>query len=161
MLHMMTNFEKRYCEARNKLIRSHFRKLNDRQIEAVMATQGPLLILAGAGSGKTTVLINRIANLLRFGRASDSTELPPDADEEALRVLEGGGPEAEKLAALEPVAPWRILAITFTNKAADELKARLERMLGEGAEETRTSWAMGTTLPSMTPRTPRVSSSAS
>ena len=135
MLHMMTNFEKRYCEARNKLIRSHFRKLNDRQIEAVMATQGPLLILAGAGSGKTTVLINRIANLLRFGRASDSTELPPDADEEALRVLEGGGPEAEKLAALEPVAPWRILAITFTNKAADELKARLERMLGESAND--------------------------
>ena len=135
MLHMMTNFEARYCEARNKLIRSHFRKLNDRQIEAVMATQGPLLILAGAGSGKTTVLINRIANLLRFGRASDSTELPPDADEEALRVLEGGGPEAEKLAALEPVAPWRILAITFTNKAADELKARLERMLGEAAND--------------------------
>ena len=132
---MMTNFETRYCEARNKLIRSQFHKLNDRQIEAVMATQGPLLILAGAGSGKTTVLINRIANLLQFGRASDSRELPPGVDEDALSRLESGDPAAASLAALEPVAPWRILAITFTNKAADELKARLERMLGEAAND--------------------------
>ena len=127
--------QKAYCEARRSLIRAKFDTLNPRQVEAVMATEGPLLILAGAGSGKTTVLINRIANLLRFGRASDSDELPPGADEEALRLLEAGGPEAEKLAALEPVAPWRILAITFTNKAADELKARLERMLGESAND--------------------------
>ncbi len=127
------DFTDRYCEARRRLIRARFKKLNDRQIEAVMATEGPLLILAGAGSGKTTVLINRIANLLRFGRASDSRELPADADEESLRLLEAGGPEAEELAALDPVDPWRILAITFTNKAADELKERLERMLGEAA----------------------------
>ena len=129
------DFTKRYCEARRSLIRAQFHRLNERQIEAVMATEGPLLILAGAGSGKTTVLINRIANLLRFGRASDCEELPPGADEDALRRLEAGGPEAEELAALEPVAPWRILAITFTNKAADELKARLERMLGESAND--------------------------
>ena len=127
--------QKAYCEARRNLIRAKFDTLNPRQIEAVMATEGPLLILAGAGSGKTTVLINRIANLLRFGRASDSTELPAGVDEESLRLLQAGGPEAEDLAALEPVAPWRILAITFTNKAADELKARLERMLGESAND--------------------------
>ena len=132
---MMTNFEERFCEARRRLIRAKFKHLNDRQIEAVLATEGPLLILAGAGSGKTTVLINRIANLLRFGRASDSSELPAGADEDMLRLLEQGGPEAERLAALDPVPPWRILAITFTNKAADELKARLEKMLGEGAED--------------------------
>ncbi len=132
---MMTNFEQRFCAARRELIRSKFHTLNDRQIEAVLATEGPLLILAGAGSGKTTVLINRIANLLQFGRASDSDRLPPNADEAALRMLEAGGPEAEALAALDPVAPWRILAITFTNKAADELKARLERMLGEAAND--------------------------
>ena len=131
----MMDFTKRYCEARRSLIRAKFRNLNDRQVEAVLATEGPLLILAGAGSGKTTVLINRIANLLRYGRASDSDELPPGADEDALRRLLSGGPEADALAALEPVAPWRILAITFTNKAADELKARLERMLGESAND--------------------------
>ena len=127
--------QKAYCEARRSLIRAKFDTLNPRQVEAVMATEGPLLILAGAGSGKTTVLINRIANLLRYGRASDSTELPKGANEESLRILRAGGPEAEELAALDPVAPWRILAITFTNKAADELKARLERMLGESAND--------------------------
>ena len=127
---MMTDFEKRYIEARRAVIRADFAKLNDRQQEAVLATEGPLLILAGAGSGKTTVLINRIANLLRYGRASDSDELPEGADETMLALLEQGGEAARGCAALDPVAPWRILAITFTNKAAGELKDRLERMLG-------------------------------
>ena len=132
---MMTDFEKRYIEARKALIRSHFADLNEMQQKAVLATEGPLLILAGAGSGKTTVLINRIANLLKFGRAGDCEELPADADEEKLRAMQSGGPEADRFAALDPVAPWRILAITFTNKAADELKHRLELMLGEQAND--------------------------
>ena len=132
---MMTAFEERFLKARRALIRADFTKLNDRQQEAVLATEGPLLILAGAGSGKTTVLIHRIANLLKYGCASDSEEMPPDADEGMLRLLEQGGPEAERCAALRPVEPWRILAITFTNKAAGELKGRLERMLGEGAND--------------------------
>ena len=131
----MTAFEERFLKARRALIRADFTELNDRQQEAVLATEGPLLILAGAGSGKTTVLIHRIANLLKYGCASDSEELPPDADEGMLRLLEQGGPEAERCAALRPVEPWRILAITFTNKAAGELKDRLERMLGEGAND--------------------------
>ena len=132
---MMNDFEVRYIEARRAVIRSDYEHLNPMQQEAVMATQGPLLILAGAGSGKTTVLINRIANLMKYGRASDSEELPPDADEARLDTLLRGGDEAKQLAALEPVEPWRILAITFTNKAAGELKERLQRMLGEGAED--------------------------
>lgn len=132
---MMKDFEKRYMEARRAVVRAEFAALNDRQQEAVLATEGPLLILAGAGSGKTTVLINRIANLLKFGKASDSGEFPADADEEKLRVLQAGGDAARELAPLAPVEPWRILAITFTNKAAGELKDRLARMLGPEASD--------------------------
>ncbi len=134
-MRMTTAFEQRFLKARRALIRADFKRLNDRQQEAVLATEGPLLILAGAGSGKTTVLIHRIANLLKYGCASDSDELPPGADEAMLRLLEQGGPEAERLAALRPVEPWRILAITFTNKAAGELKDRLARMLGDEAND--------------------------
>ena len=138
ILFMITEFEKEYIKARKDYIRARFSQLNDRQIEAVMATEGPLLILAGAGSGKTTVLINRIANLLSFGRASDCDELPAFADERTLSLLREGGDDAAVYAALDPVEPWRILAITFTNKAAGELQARLERMLGPEANDV---WA--------------------
>ena len=131
----MTDFEKRYIDARKELVRAEFAHLNPMQQEAVLATEGPLLILAGAGSGKTTVLINRIANLLKYGRAGDSDELPYDADEKQLETLLAGGERAKYLAAFEPVEPWRILAITFTNKAAGELKDRLENMLGESARD--------------------------
>ena len=131
----MDDVKKRFLEARRQVVRSSFSQLNNRQLEAVLATEGPLLILAGAGSGKTTVLINRVANLLKFGRASDSDELPAGADEEMLQTLLRGGEEAERIAALDPVEPWRILAITFTNKAAGELKSRLELMLGDRAED--------------------------
>lgn len=136
---MMTEFEKEYINARKEYIRAGFSHLNDRQIDAVMATEGPLLILAGAGSGKTTVLINRIANLLKYGKASDSDELPAFADEKTLEALKTRAPGAEVFAALDPVEPWRILAITFTNKAAGELKSRLERMLG--TESANDVWA--------------------
>ena len=143
----MDNFESKYIEARRKLIASEFQNLNPAQLEAVMTTEGPLLLLAGAGSGKTTVLISRIANLLRYGRASDSTEIPPGVGEAELRLLEAAAtdpnhPElnrARGFAALDPVEPWRILAITFTNKAANEMKSRLYRLLGEGSERI---WAM-------------------
>ena len=132
---MMTDLDKRFIRARRAVIRADFKQLNDCQQEAVLATEGPLLILAGAGSGKTTVLINRIANLLRYGRASDSDELPDGADEAMLSALEAGGERARCAAVLDPVEPWRILAITFTNKAAGELKDRLERMLGPEAAD--------------------------
>ena len=131
---MSESFSERYVRARRAVIASQFANLNEMQRQAVLTTEGPLLILAGAGSGKTTVLINRVANLMRYGRGADSTELPAGACEADLAVLEAGpSPEALRLAALDPVEPWRILAITFTNKAADELKNRLESMLGPQA----------------------------
>ena len=132
---MEIEFEKRYIEARNSVIEKEFPNLNPMQRKAVMATEGPLLILAGAGSGKTTVLITRIANLMRFGRASDTDEIPQNAAEDDIDAMKAGGDRAKELAAFEPVPPWRILAITFTNTAADELKNRLSAMLGAAAED--------------------------
>ncbi|NLA87634.1 MAG: UvrD-helicase domain-containing protein, partial [Clostridiales bacterium] len=141
------SFTEKYIQARRDVIALDFMHLNDMQRQAVMTTEGPLLLLAGAGSGKTTVLINRIAGLIKYGRGADTDEIPASATEEDLEFLEGyaknPAPEnaerAARLCAVEPVEPWRIIAITFTNKAADELKARLERMLGTGANDV---WAM-------------------
>ena len=114
-----------------------FSRMNSRQKEAVFHTDGPLLILAGAGSGKTTVLVNRIANLIRWGGAYHSTALPPELSQEDLDLLQAAAEKGRALPdairerlAVEPCRPWQILAITFTNKAAGELKNRLETMLG-------------------------------
>lgn len=115
-----------------------FAGLNPMQRKAVMATEGALLILAGAGSGKTTVLINRIANLLRYGKASDTTEVPENAGIEDIDAMARLDEEARRVAAFEPVEPWRILAITFTNKAAEELKTRLTDKLGSAGADV---WA--------------------
>ena len=135
-----------FIEARRQYIASQFADLNDMQRKAVLTTEGPLLLLAGAGSGKTTVLINRIANLIRFGRGSDTNEVPDMITEEDVEFLRSADTytdfdkrRAEVLCAIEPPAPWNILAITFTNKAANELKTRLENMLGEQARDV---WAM-------------------
>ena len=137
----------RFVNARRAYIDSQFHNLNPDQRKAVLTTDGPLLLLAGAGSGKTTVLINRIANLLRFGRASDSHDIPDtvtadDVDflESLIRpISEHDRFRADYLCALEPAAPWSVLAITFTNKAANELKDRLTAMLGPEAQDV---WAM-------------------
>ncbi len=140
---MEQKFEQQYMEARRRFIEADFSHLNPMQRQAVMTTEGPLLLLAGAGSGKTTVLINRIANLLQYGSASDTDELPDGATEEDLALLKrcAGRPDdpdypaAQAAAAFGRVDPWRIIAITFTNKAAGELKERLEKMLGPEAND--------------------------
>ena len=82
-------------------IKSKYNRMNDMQKQAVFHTEGPLLVLAGAGSGKTTVLVNRIAYILECGLCQ----------------------------------PWQILAITFTNKAAGELKERIANVVYAGAED--------------------------
>lgn len=144
---MNANFEQRFVAARKSYIAQQFSNMNPRQLEAVLTTDGPLLLLAGAGSGKTTVLIHRIANLIRFGCGADSDEVPVNVTEEdvifleseAAKPTEEGRERAEALAALRPALPWSIIAITFTNKAANELKERLARMLGPEANDI---WAM-------------------
>ena len=137
----------RFVNARRRYIEAQFYSLNAMQREAALTTDGPLLLLAGAGSGKTTVLINRIANLMRFGRASDSQDVPDTVTEDDVAFLESLSEpisefdrrRADCLCTLEPAAPWSIIAITFTNKAANELKNRLASMLGPQAQDV---WAM-------------------
>ena len=133
----MPDLTQEFCALRDQYIESKFSRLNPAQKQAVFTTEGPLLILAGAGSGKTTVLVNRIANIIRFGSAHGSAELPAPVtaqDVADLRAaLESGrdlAREAQRLA-VRPARPWNVLAITFTNKAAGELKDRLRAMLGE------------------------------
>ncbi|WP_462369987.1 ATP-dependent helicase [Gemmiger formicilis] len=133
----MADITKEYLALRDQYIESRFARLNPVQRQAVFATEGPLLILAGAGSGKTTVLVNRIANIIRFGSAHGSTELPrpvTEADLNDLRNAVAAGrdlPRETAYLAVRPARPWNVLAITFTNKAAGELKERLRAMLGD------------------------------
>ena len=138
---MTEELNQRFITARRKYIAGQFLKLNDMQREAVLTTENPLLLLAGAGSGKTTVLIQRIVNLIRFGRGSDTDEIPDTVSEEDVQFLEQLEEPltdfdrrlADSLCAVEPAAPWSIIAITFTNKAANELKERLAAQLGPEA----------------------------
>jgi len=125
-----------FNEAKQAALRKYFSRMNDMQQEAVFAVKGPVLVLAGAGSGKTTVIVNRIANMINFGNAfwDDSRQ----GSEEDIRFLndyaDGKTDDMDTLreiTASEPVKPWNILAITFTNKAAGELRERLSAMLGE------------------------------
>ena len=127
---------------RRAVLEKDFARMNGRQKQAVFTVNGPLLILAGAGSGKTTVLINRIANILRYGDAYNNTYLRDDLDENDIAAckayIENGTPlttETQEHLSVSACAPWRIMAITFTNKAAGELKDRLCTMLGETAND--------------------------
>lgn len=132
--------ETEFLALRRKIIERDFQKLNPMQRKAVLSTEGPLLVLAGAGSGKTTVLVNRIANLVKYGSAYFSEEMsfaPSEAEMAQLRAVAAGEEplpfELEPLMRVRAARPWEILAITFTNKAAGELKSRLEQMLGTEA----------------------------
>lgn len=127
---------------RRAVLEKDFARMNGRQKQAVFTVNGPLLILAGAGSGKTTVLINRIANILRYGDAYNSTYLRDDLDENDIAAckayIENGTPlttESQRHLSVSACVPRRIMAITFTNKAAGELKDRLCAMLGETAND--------------------------
>ena len=133
--------DREFTAAKRRAMEKYFSNLNDMQREAVFTVNGPLLILAGAGSGKTTVLVNRVANMIYFGNAYfDETRFAgvSPADVQFLNdYAEGRESDSERLksiVAVDCVSPWNILAITFTNKAAGELKTRLGLMLGSRAD---------------------------
>ena len=139
---MENRFYEEYIALKRRILEKQFSRMNREQLEAVFQVKGPLLILAGAGSGKTTVLINRIANILRYGDAYNSTYLRDDLDENDIAAckayIENGTPlttETQEHLSVSACAPWRIMAITFTNKAAGELIDRLCTMLGETASD--------------------------
>ena len=126
-------------DLRKKLIEKDFGSMNDRQFEAVTTVNGPLLVLAGAGSGKTTVLVNRIANLVKYGNAYNSADDGFCSEENISAAEDYINGVAEELPAgifsVDAPRPWEILAITFTNKAAGELKERINLKLGAGGED--------------------------
>ena len=128
-----------FINLRKEVIKKYFTHMNDMQFEAVTTVNGPLLILAGAGSGKTTVLVNRIANLVKFGDGYRSTYCPTvteddiKAGDDYLNGVTDFVPNG--VFSVHPVRPWQILAITFTNKAAGELKERIAARLGEDASD--------------------------
>ena len=138
----MTNQE--LLSLRRQVMERDFSRMNARQQEAVFSTEGPLLVLAGAGSGKTTVLVNRIANIVRYGQAYHSPLMSQDLTPEDVELCKGCLLDGElpnivrSRLGVAPCPPWRVMAITFTNKAAGELKVRLCQMLGEGGDEV---WA--------------------
>ena len=134
----------RYINVRKQLFDKYYSRLNDRQREAVYAADGPLLVLAGAGSGKTTVLVQRIAHLIKYGRAMEIKDVPEkNLFEPYVLMLEQLAgqekPDAGQLEnalntfAVDKASPYEILSITFTNKAAREMKERLEKSLGDDA----------------------------
>ena len=135
----MSHTTEQLKKLRQDIIKKDFGRMNDMQLAAVTTAKGPLLVLAGAGSGKTTVLVNRIACLVKYGDAYHSKVCPEISEqdiENGRKFIKG---EIDFLPsnpfAVDPARPWEILAITFTNKAAGELKTRIADRLGEEAND--------------------------
>ncbi|MGL5973350.1 MAG: ATP-dependent helicase [Oscillospiraceae bacterium] len=130
-----------FVNLRKQYIKKTFSRLNDKQCEGVLTVNGPVLILAGAGSGKTTVLVDRVYNLVKFGNAYNSDEVYGQVNQEdindiekALKSGEDSNCISSKLS-VSAVKPYYILAITFTNKAAKELKERIAKRLNNEDEK--------------------------
>ena len=123
------NFKEEYKIIKRAILEKEFSRMNEMQRRAVFTVNGPLLILAGAGSGKTTVIVNRIAYLLRYGNAYFDNRVPEELSEDTIYFLKqqletSSSSEPQRICsilAVSPPKPWQVLAITFTNKAAGEL----------------------------------------
>lgn len=138
----MQNLTNEFCELRKQYIDAKFMTMNPMQKKAIYNVDGPVLVLAGAGSGKTTTIIGRIVYMVMFGHAYYSTETTFPVTEgdikELKSVLSGTGSISEHLKSMlqvKPVSPQNIMAVTFTNKAAGEMKKRLESKLGKDTAE--------------------------
>ena len=130
--------QKRFLELKRELFDILYSHLNPMQRKAVFTVNNPLLILAGAGSGKTTVLVNRISYIIRYGNSYNSDIVPVDLTQSDIDMLEKAkSATKEEIAmllrqyAVDPCPPWAMLAITFTNKAAKEIAERLEKDLSD------------------------------
>ncbi len=142
-----------YIKTKRRILEKEYSFLNEKQKEAVFQANGPLLVLAGAGSGKTTMLVERIGYLVKYGNAYKDERLPDFVGEDELGFLESyemcldNAPDSitdehrqsvKDLISADAPPAWSVLAITFTNKAAAELKARLKARLGDQASDV---WA--------------------
>ena len=144
----MQELVQKYLKAKRDLFdKTYGARLNPEQCRAIFTSKGPVLVLAGAGSGKTTVLVNRISYLIKYGNAYFSESYPEGITPEAVDILEGmidmEPREIEQLLpqfTVEAAAPWSVLAITFTNKAAREIKDRLLRTFDD-EEIANSIWA--------------------
>ncbi len=140
--------KERYLRAKRALFDKVYSSLNEKQREAVFTTENPLLILAGAGSGKTTVLVKRIAFIIKYGNAYYNDDVPTGMSEEQIASLEAAlelpADEIEQLLPVfisSPCPPWQVLAITFTNKAAKEIKTRLTAAFSQDESIASDIWA--------------------
>lgn len=147
-MQQLTDLNKEFIKAKRALFDKVFgARLNPEQCRAVFTAKGPLLVLAGAGSGKTTVLVNRISYLIKYGNAYFSEDIPDGVDEDTVEALKMAlKMEPDDISEIlpqfitEPAPPWTVLAITFTNKAANEIKDRLLSVFGD-KEVAESIWA--------------------
>lgn len=129
--------EETTIELKRAALNHYFQNLNTPQQQAVFHVNGPVLVLAGAGSGKTTAMIHRIVQMIHFGDGwvqANASITKEDAAYLKDYIADKQPADLERLCsilAVQPIQPWHILAITFTNKAANELRSRLLQTIGE------------------------------